>query len=79
MGFEFFKQYGGRRLDVRDNQSIESGMATEHLREELAVYQNMLATGKRPNGVDITPQDRRDITRQADRFASELARRKAAS
>lgn len=75
MGLEFFKQYGGRRLDVRDGQSIESGMATEHLREELAVYQNMLTTGKRPNGVDITAQDRRDITRQADRFASELARR----
>lgn len=78
MGFEFFKQYGGRRLDVRDNQSIESGMTTEHLRKELAFYNNMLATGKRPNGVDITAQDRRDITRQADRFASELARRKTA-
>ena len=76
MGLDFFKNHGGRRLNVRDGQSIESGMATEHLREELAFYNNMLATGKRPNGVNITEQDRRDITRQADRFESELGRRK---
>lgn len=75
MGFEFFKKYGGRRLDVKDGQSIESGMATEHLREELDRYNKMLETGLRPNGVPITAQDRGDIERQANRFRSEIARR----
>lgn len=75
MGLDFFKQYGGRRLNVRDNQSIESGMATEHLREELATYQQMLVTGARPNGERLTADEGAEIAMQASRFRAELVRR----
>lgn len=71
----FFKKYGGRRLDVADNQPIERGMSDDHLREEIQIYQQMLDTGRRPNGQPITAQDRIDIERQASRFRAEISRR----
>jgi len=77
MGFEFFKKYGGQRLNVRDGQSIESGMSTESLRDELNRYRQMADTNQREDGTMLRAGDRADILRQAARFQAELLRRGA--
>ena len=72
---DFFKRHDGRRLDVRDNEPIERGMATEDLRNELARYRHLLLTGVRANGAALTPRERAEILEQSARLQSELTRR----
>lgn len=71
----FFKQYGGQRLDVADNQPIERGMTDEQLLDTSQRYREMLHTGIRPNGTPITRQEKIDTQRQLDRLLGEIARR----
>ena len=72
---EFFKQHGGRRLDIADNQPIERGMTTGDLRDWLAEYQRMLTSGARPNGERLTADEGAEIATQAARLRAELSRR----
>jgi len=72
---EFFKQYDGRRIDVTDNQPIERGMTTRDLCDWLARYHEMLTSGARPNGAQLTANERTEVTTQTARLRAELNRR----
>lgn len=72
----FFARYGGRRLDVADNQRIESGFSTADLMLQLARLERMLATGLRiETGQTLTERERTNIQGQAEAYREELQKR----
>lgn len=72
----FFERHGGRRLDVRDGQPIESGFTTHDLMRELARLERMLATNLRiETGQTLTERERAGIETQAERYRTELSKR----
>jgi hypothetical protein len=71
-----FERYGGRRLDVADNQPIESGFSARDLMRELARLERMLAHNLRiETSQTLTERERASIQEQAARYRRELQRR----